>query len=332
MMTGGFYVLARQYADLSTAVTSVQEMLENLDAGLQHQRRLEARTTQALPGVTSPQLLANRDMIHLRRDYDKHTAVLQTALTRFQWSAAGYTCGLAVLMALLTFVIWRQIPLAQTERRRLEQELLEISSREQQRIGEDLHDGLGQHLTGIAFLSKVLTQNLTARAVPEADAAAQITHLVNQAISQVRELVRGLSAVDVEAQGLLGALQQLAAHTESLFGIACHVTYNTPPRLHDAAVATHLYRIAQEAVSNAVKHGEARQIMLTLTTGEDDSLTLRVHDDGLGLPDTVQTSQGIGLRLMRSRASTIGAALDIQRGTDGGTSVVCALPVRTNKA
>jgi signal transduction histidine kinase len=211
-----------------------------------------------------------------------------------------------------------------TERRELERELIEISERERQRIGYDLHDSLGQHLTGIAFLSKVLAQRLQANERAEAAEAAQIVEFVNQAIMQARKLAEGLAPVTLETYGLVFALQELAANVETLFHISCKVTSERAIHITDHAVAMHLYRMAQEAVNNAVQHGQAQHItiMLGILSG---GLTLTVHDDGVGFPAVVEERHGMGLRIMHHRARMIGATLEVQRETHGGTSVICTL-------
>lgn len=211
-----------------------------------------------------------------------------------------------------------------TERRELERELLEISERERQRIGYDLHDSLGQHLTGIAFLSKVLAQRLKAHERAEAAEAAQIVEFVNQAIVQARKLAEGLAPVTLETYGLVFALQELAANVETLFHISCKVTSQRAIHIPDHAVAMHLYRMVQEAVNNAVQHGQAQHItiMLGILPG---GLTLTVHDDGVGFPAVVEERHGMGLRIMHHRARMIGATLEVKPGTHVGTSVICTV-------
>src|SRR5215831_12530187 len=171
-----------------------------------------------------------------------------------------------------------------TERRELERELIEISERERQRIGYDLHDTLGQQLAGVAFLSKVLAQRLAVHNAAEATQAAQIVTFVNQAIEQAATLARGLAPVTLETYGLVFALQELAANVESLFHCSCKVSSNHAIHITDHAVAMHLYRIVQEAVNNAVKHGKAPQITITLSVQREGSMTLIVHDNGGGFP------------------------------------------------
>jgi PAS domain S-box-containing protein len=212
-----------------------------------------------------------------------------------------------------------------TERRQLERELIEISERERQRIGYDLHDTLGQHLAGIAFLSKVLEQRLTARHAAEATQAAQIVAFVNQAIEQARKLAGGLAPVTLETYGLVFALQELAASVEALFHCACKVSSHHAIHITDHAVAMHLYRIVQEAVNNAIQHGKARQITITLSVRREGGMILMVHDNGVGFPTDVAERRGMGLRIMHHRARMIGAILEVQRGAHGGTRVICTL-------
>jgi PAS domain S-box-containing protein len=211
-----------------------------------------------------------------------------------------------------------------TERNRLEREILEISAREQRRIGQDLHDGLGQHLTGISFLSKVLEQKLAAKSLEESAQAAEIATLVNQAVTQSRDLARGLCPVKLEGDGLVQALQELAIKMESLFHVTCLFQCEIPVLIHDNAVATHLYYIAQEAATNAIKHGKAQHIAIGLTVAQD-RIILMVKDDGIGFPAREEKQTGMGLHIMNYRASMIDAYLAIQPNAEGGTVVTCSL-------
>ncbi len=210
-----------------------------------------------------------------------------------------------------------------TEQRHLEEEILSISRREQQRIGQDLHDAMGQHLTGIAFLAKVLAKKLNASGAPDAAQATQIEKMINEGITLARGLAQGLCPVAVTAEGLMSALGEYRAHVESLFGVVCSFRCEEPMLVRDEAAATHLYRIVQEAVNNALKHGKARRIEITMA-GSDGSLTLAVKDDGKGLPGHFDNNKGMGLRIMAYRARMIGATLDIQRTPGGGAVVVCS--------
>jgi PAS domain S-box-containing protein len=211
-----------------------------------------------------------------------------------------------------------------TERRELERELIEISERERQRIGYDLHDTLGQQLAGIAFLSKVLAQRLATHHAADATRAAQIVTFVNQAMEQARTLAGGLAPVTLETYGLVFALQELATSVEALFHCTCKVSSHHAIHITDHAVAMHLYRIVQEAVNNAIKHGKAQQIMITLSAWQGH-MTLMVRDNGVGFPTDVAKRRGMGLRIMHHRARMIGASLEVQPGAHGGTCVICTL-------
>jgi len=213
-----------------------------------------------------------------------------------------------------------------TERKHLEKTILEISGREQRRIGQDLHDGLGQHLTGIAFMTKVQEQKLIEKNLPEATDAAKIVRLVNEAINKTRELARGLLPVVSDAQGLMSALQQWAGEAEDLFGLSCRFECFAPVLIHDDAMATHLYYIAREAVNNAIKHGHPKKTVIRLAAAQGQG-TLVIQDDGTGIPDVPGKGTGMGLHLMSYRARMIGASLQIQRGETGGTVVTCLFPV-----
>jgi PAS domain S-box-containing protein len=214
-----------------------------------------------------------------------------------------------------------------TEREQLEKALLNISSREQRRIGQDLHDGLGQHLTGIAFMAKVHEARLTEKRLTEANDAAKIVRLVNEAIHKTRELARGLLPVVSDAQGLMSALQLWALEVEDIFGIRCCFDCGSPVLIYDDAMATHLYHIAQESVNNAIKHGHARNIVIRLAALNDRG-TLQIHDDGAGIGENRGTNQSMGLQIMNYRAGMIGGTLEVGPDLLKGTTVTCAFPIK----
>lgn len=219
-------------------------------------------------------------------------------------------------------IIFRDI----TERRRLEKEILEISDQERRRIGQDLHDGLCQHLAGIELMSQVLEQKLAARWKAGSAKAGEIARHVRDAITQTRALARGLSPVTLESEGLTSALEELAATTERMFGIQCQVKHASSVPVEAPAVATHLYRIAQEAVSNAIKHGKAAKVMIHLSSGPQRIL-LRVADNGCGFPHFSAAPSGMGLRIMKYRAGMMSATLYMEPNPRGGTIVACSVPV-----
>ncbi len=210
-----------------------------------------------------------------------------------------------------------------TERKRLEQEVLNISDREQRRIGQDLHDGLGQQLTGIELMSRVLEQRLAGRSKADARHAAEIARYVRESIHQTRMLARGLSPVELEAEGLMSALRELATNTGNLFKVKCEFICRTPVLLEDHAAATHLFRIAQEAVSNSIRHGKASRVLIQLGFTEG-KIILVVKDFGAGFAKTPSGKPGMGLRIMQYRAGMIGGSLAIQHNADGVT-VLCTV-------
>jgi PAS domain S-box-containing protein len=210
-----------------------------------------------------------------------------------------------------------------TERKRLEATILDISNSEQRRIGQDLHDGLGQHLTGIAFMSKVLEQKLVEKSVPEATDLNKIVKLVNEAIHKTRELARGLLPVLSDSSGLMTALQQFADEVEDLFQISCRFDCGDPVLIENRGVANHLYRIAQEAVHNAIRHGKAKRIVIRLQ-GSDRGGSLCIQDDGCGIAENGLNQTGRGLHIMRYRAGMIGGTLEVARRGDRGTTVNCS--------
>jgi signal transduction histidine kinase len=212
------------------------------------------------------------------------------------------------------------------ERERLEKEILEVSEREQRRIGRDLHDSLCQHLTGTALAGQVLRERLEAEARPEAAEARKIVELLAEGIALARGLARGIYPVDMEAEGLMAAFRELSASLTKWAKVACVFEHDSPVLIDDAATATHLYRIAQEAVSNALRHGKAKRIVIALSE-QKGRVTLTVEDDGLGLPEGWQAGQGLGTRIMAHRAAMIGGDFEIDLSPTGGTFVRCSYPV-----
>jgi PAS domain S-box-containing protein len=213
-----------------------------------------------------------------------------------------------------------------TENKRLENEIQEISEREKRRIGQDLHDGLGQYLTGIACMVKVVEQKLASKDLPEAADVKRITTMVNETISQARDLARGLCPVELENNGLQAALQELATRVTRT-NINCVLKAPKFTKVYDNAAAIHLYRIAQEAVNNAIKHGRANNITIGLNT-QNNQVELTIQDDGCGLPKTGSKTEGMGLRVMNYRAGMIGATVAVGLGPQCGTLVRCVMPNR----
>jgi len=209
-----------------------------------------------------------------------------------------------------------------TERKQLEKEILEISDRERRSIGQGLHDGLCQHLAGIELMSQVLEQNLAKKSHPAAAQAGKIAEHMREAIAQTRMLARGLSPVSMESNGLMSALQELAASISKLFQVDCRLECAEPILVRDNTAATHLYRIAQEAINNALKHGQARKVRIALRR-DTGHTRLMITDDGLGFPTEPGNHAGMGLQIMKYRAGMIGASLEIAPGNGQGTVVAC---------
>ena len=212
-----------------------------------------------------------------------------------------------------------------SQRKRLERELLELSDRERRGFAQELHDGLGQQLGGVAYLSNVLREKLADRAAPETGDAARIFGLVREAIEQTRRVSRGLSPIRPEPDGLLIALRELAAQTTELFRVRCHFHCRVPVLIADAALAGHLYRIAQEAVNNALKHASPRTIGVRLSR-DRNHIALVVTDDGKGIGPVSPRRPGLGLHIMQYRASLVRGTVTVQPHTGGGTEVICSAP------
>jgi signal transduction histidine kinase len=210
-----------------------------------------------------------------------------------------------------------------TERRRLERLVLNLSDAERQRIGADLHDGLGQHLTGLACLAAALRERLETVAPAEAESAGHIAELANEATVQSRALARGLSAVQLEVHGLASSLEDLALQSQRLHGIECDFTLRGQAPTMDHLAAIHVYRIAQEAIHNAVRHGGARRVRIGLLS-RPERHRLLVLDDGAGFDlRPAVPSKGSGLRLMHYRATILGGSLSVHSRPGKGTRVAC---------
>lgn len=212
------------------------------------------------------------------------------------------------------------------ERQRLEAALTQVSEAQQKSIGRELHDGLGQHLTSIAFFGATLQSKLDDRAQPEAVAAQRIVELVNQSIDMTRRIARGLYPAALEFQGLSTALDELADNTRALKGISCVLRADPDARVRDPLAAINLYRVAQEAINNAIKHSQARHLRIDLACVNGNH-RLSVSDDGIGF-DPERVEQGLGMHSLRARASLLGGFLEIERNTQGGTTVAIIYPAQ----
>ena len=212
-----------------------------------------------------------------------------------------------------------------TERKLLQQEVLDTAANERRRIGHELHDGLGQFLAGISFRAQALENNLAASAAPQEIDAAELAQLISKAISQTRSLARGLDPEELELGGLPAALQSLSTETNTFFGVQCFLRCTADLRL-PAQGSVALYRIAQEAIHNAITHGDAQRIEIYLST-DDGHLILRIKDNGAGFDGEAPSRSGMGLRVMHYRARSIGAQLKVASKPGNGTEVCCLIPL-----
>jgi PAS domain S-box-containing protein len=211
-----------------------------------------------------------------------------------------------------------------TERKVLQAELLTIAEREQRRIGQDLHDDVGQELTGVGLMADALLEALEESGSPEVGLIAKIRARLLYIHGRVQALSRGLIPVEVDARGLMKALDDLSRRVTIVQGIECAFECLHPVPVEDNRVATHLYRITQEAIANAVKHSHAEHLRVTLHESEG-ILTLEIRDDGIGIPDEISRGSGMGLKIMQYRCGLIGGMLTVGRAGGAGTRVVCKI-------
>ena len=219
-----------------------------------------------------------------------------------------------------TIALQREI----TERERLDNEIAEIADRERRRLGQSLHDSVGQHLTGTALAAQVLREKLAGRSATEVADADKVVRYLEEGIDLTRNLARGFFSPELEADGLSVALQGLAANVSERFGVTCNFNGNDAVRVRDSTTATQLYHIALEATTNAAKHAHANKIDIELAQ-KGQRLTLAVSDDGDGFPQKLPEPPGLGLRLMAHGAALIGGKFSVQRNRNGGTVVTCKL-------
>jgi signal transduction histidine kinase len=207
------------------------------------------------------------------------------------------------------------------ERQRLDQEIGRVADRERYRLGQDLHDSLGQHLTGAALAAQALKEKLAARSAPEAVEAEKLARYVDEGIDLTRNLARGFFSPELDAEGLTVALQHLADNVSERFQVNCILDADEPIRIHDNQIANQLYRITQEAVTNSIRHGAARQIRIRVAM-DGPELCLTITDDGIGFPDKIH-SEGLGVRMMHHRAALSGGTFELRRNGNGGTIATC---------
>jgi two-component system CheB/CheR fusion protein len=209
-----------------------------------------------------------------------------------------------------------------SERLNLEREILAVGEQERQRIGHDLHDGLGQELTGASMMLTALAERIGQPGAVQAADVEEVARLVRECIEQSRELAKGLCPVDLEDEGLVAALRMLAERVSRLPGVVCRVDAGTDVRA-DPVTALNLFRIAQEAINNAIRHGSATHIDVSLTES-GSAVSLVIADDGTGIATEPAKATGLGLRIMNYRAKMLRGSLSVHRGDTCGTVVTCS--------
>jgi signal transduction histidine kinase len=242
-------------------------------------------------------------------------------------------CGFFVITAIGTSAVKQQRDASESRialleySQRLEREIIGISEREQERIGQDLHDGICQVLAALSCSAASLKSDLEGHHLQaEARMAGELAAFLRDAVVQTRNLARGLVPVQMDEAGLASALEELTGSATRLLGIRCDYESAGAPLIQDNTVSMHLYRIAQEAINNATKHGKAANVVVSLMRDEK-ATTLRIVDDGAGISQTSSGSEGMGLGLMQYRARLVGGDLLIEEPPGGGTIVSCAIPL-----
>jgi len=286
--------------------------------------RAAEMTGRSVSDLAPPELISEETRIHEAISRGERTSQLETV----RICKNGARINISLTVSPVKDVDGKTVAASRiardiTERKRLEAAVAAAAEEERGRIARDLHDGLAQQLGGALFLSDLLQRDLKARDALEGPRAGQVHGLVVEALQQARELARGLYPVPPEPEGLMTALQNLADRVTRDRQITCTFDTNAVVLLPDQTIATHLYRIAQEAVNNALKHGEARQIEVHLHLATD-TLQLRVRDFGKGLPQDLP-AHGLGMQTMRHRARLIAAQLTLQNAPDGGVQMECSL-------
>jgi PAS domain S-box-containing protein len=237
-------------------------------------------------------------------------------------ASAWYSCRIGPVVRAEAVIAVAIITSDITERKRLEKEVLEIAEFERARIGRDLHDGLGQSLTGTALLSKGLEQQLAAAAPEQAEQARRISALIDETIGTTRMLAKGLFPAALEEGGLQGALEELVIGVERTYGVKCRIKLAEGAAPEDRSQATHLFWIVQEAVNNAIRHGRARRIAILLAR-RTSGRTLMISDDGTGFEFDATPGGGMGLRSMRYRAGVLGGTIEVRSSPGKGARIVC---------
>jgi signal transduction histidine kinase len=292
-----------------------------------------------LADITGRDLLARMESERISAPFVVITGQEDTrvAVEMMKGGALDYLVKDSSMIELLPVVVQRAMAKMEADRALAEaraalsesqKQILAISEREQRRIGADLHDNLGQQLTAIELLCQSLREDLKQHQPDLDKQIARVCQYLRQAVAQTRLLARGLSPVELDSEGLADALADLVRRTNEIGRLHCRFQLLAPVVIDDNAVAGHLFRIAQEALNNAMKHSQADEISISLSqTGE--TTRLEVADNGRGLPKAARAGAGIGLQVMRHRANVIRAALTVESAPGKGVKVICALRANT---
>jgi len=211
-------------------------------------------------------------------------------------------------------------------RRELERRIIESSNEERRRIGRDLHDGLGQMLTGIRMLSENLARKLKANALPGAEEVEEISGMIKDADEMARTIARDMVQVEIEQKGLVVAIKDLCYRTKKMTGITCNLVTGNGVEIDNQSMSLHLYRIVQEAINNAVKHGKAKHIEIRMSN-TDHHLAITIDDDGVGFGEKLENHKGKGIQIMNHRAGMMGGLLELFRTEDNKTRLRCLIPM-----
>jgi signal transduction histidine kinase len=302
------FIIVSGHIEEETAVSAMR-------AGA-HDYVMKDRLARLVPAVERE--LREAEVRRARKSYERE---LQQAREELEARVANRTADLQAAN--------RKLELALEERRRLENELLEIAENERRRIGFDLHDDLGQKLTGMSLMVKGLQQKLLTEGHPYAPEAEKIQHLVEDVICHTHNLAHQFSSLSAQGDNLTSSIKALAQNVRSMFAIPCGFAFKGHLPNLPANTRLQLHKIAQEAISNAIKHGKASRVSITLA-GSDNHLLLTIKNDGIPFSQPEASKNRMGLRIMHYRASTIGASLEIKPQQKSGTIVSCALPLKND--
>jgi PAS domain S-box-containing protein len=325
--------LAASYAQLEQQTTNFRNVLAGSSDGIlvvrdgrilhanpAFARLLRASSTEELIGQTTDEFVAKEDLVSLRQWASAKPQPTESRQLRIRLPALDAFAH--VEFSAPRIITWENQPATLwllrdiSERHALETALASARQREQASLARDLHDGLGQHLTGLAFKLKALETRLHQQQSPESSATAEIVALANRAATHARDLAHGLAPVDIDPQGLVPALRLLCSNVSQLFQIECTLRAPEQPLAFGRDTANQIYRATQEAITNAHRHGHARKIDIQLTIDPSHALTLTIDDDGCGLPRAFNPDQvvsGFGLKIMRHRLGSLGGRVHIAK-------------------